>query len=274
MIYFILGVIAVIAISYMVFMTRRKALSKAMKVILSGQKDSVVIKQELEKVKNIITAHFSNVISTENTIAFGDKNHTFIVSPIGNNEVLLSLMPSDKEVEEYAKLEKEILEGRNIESKKKNINDIDEIFQEVLNDREHVYNNTPLVNISNLEWLVAAQVSIRNRNKHDSIYRLYNSFIILEKDGIDNLKKFIMDMIINVEDGNYNASFSTIDGIIKSLAQNINADKQSYAEHSFNNFNKHLQASKRIVSKRNKVKSDASLENSRIFYEAPTRFKK
>lgn len=98
--YFILGLIAAIGIPYMIFTSRKKALSRAIKLILSGQEESVVLKQEFEKTRNIITALFSNVISTENTILFGDDTHMLIVSQISKSEILISLVSNMDKVEQ------------------------------------------------------------------------------------------------------------------------------------------------------------------------------
>ncbi len=87
----ILG-ITVIVILYVIFSRRRKVLSQAMKLILSGQEDEVVIRQTFAQVKNIVNAHFYNVIVSGQTLVFDYNDYTFVVVSrnTNKNETLLA----------------------------------------------------------------------------------------------------------------------------------------------------------------------------------------
>ncbi len=105
----IIGAVIVTIIAYIVFTIKRKKLSKAIKLIRSGEKDTVIMKQTLEQIKHIVDAHFDNAIFTGQTLLFNDGQNMYIIVPINEKETLLSLVPDMDKVEEYAEIEKNIL---------------------------------------------------------------------------------------------------------------------------------------------------------------------
>lgn len=64
-----------------------------MKLILSGQKDEVVLEQTFALVKIIINAYFDNVIVSGQTLVFDYNGYTFVIVSrnINRNETLLAL---------------------------------------------------------------------------------------------------------------------------------------------------------------------------------------
>ena len=109
----IVGIVGFMVVMYIIFVIKSKRINKALKLIISGQQDTVIIKQTLEQVKNVVNSHFENVIATAQTIVFQKHGYTFIATPISKNEVILSLMPSDEAIEEYADIENKILSSDN-----------------------------------------------------------------------------------------------------------------------------------------------------------------
>lgn len=146
---FIIGVIIIVIIAYIIFVSRTKKLYKAIEEITSGKSESIVIKQSFEQITRTIQSLFKKIILTGETILFEYNSNLFIVVPISKKEVLISLAPSDDEVQNFIKLEDEIITSKNIQ-----INDTDFISKiqhiiEKLNkakldylDINHVYSNS------------------------------------------------------------------------------------------------------------------------------------
>lgn len=114
----IVGIIIISIIAYIVFVRRTKKLYNAIDMLLSENSDSITLSQSLGQIRSTIQAQFNNVISTDKTILFEHKFNSFIVVAINNKEVLISLAPSEKEVQNYEKLE----------NKKNNTETIEEIL--------------------------------------------------------------------------------------------------------------------------------------------------
>ncbi len=252
MMYFILGVIAIIAISYVFFMSKRNSLFKAMKLIIDGQKDSVVIKQNFETIKNIIIAHTTNVISTGNTIVFRSENLTYIVAPINKNEALLSLVPNNEEVKEYAEIEKEILSGNiPIETN----TDIEKpTFEDVQDKKMIFYKDTPLHEIKALEWMSGAQNALVDGKKNTATELLMYAFLSLKVDGDTSLKEYIIGTIHSIENNNLYDAIDDIEYFIKEVSKSEGKDIQTFNELIFGNFKEQFHASKVIALKRNRDK--------------------
>ncbi|MDP3588050.1 MAG: hypothetical protein Q8R58_08360 [Sulfuricurvum sp.] len=112
---FIVGVIIIAIIAYIIFVSRRKKLYKAIEEITSEKSESIVIKQSFEQITRTIQSLFKKIILTGETILFEYNSNLFIVVPISKKEVLISLAPSDDEVEHFIKLEDEIITSKNIQ---------------------------------------------------------------------------------------------------------------------------------------------------------------
>ena len=105
---FILGAIIVTVIAYIIFTRRTKRLYVSIDKLISKESNSITIKQSLDQIRNIIQAQFKNVISTEKTVFFEYKNYSFIVAPLNISEVLISLAPSEEEIEIFEQQEQEL----------------------------------------------------------------------------------------------------------------------------------------------------------------------
>ena len=105
----IIGTIVVTIIAYIVFTIKRKKLGNAIKLIRSGEKDTVVMKQTLEQIKHMVDAYFNNAVFTGKTLLFNDGHNEYIVVALNEKETLLSLVPDINKVKEYADIENKIL---------------------------------------------------------------------------------------------------------------------------------------------------------------------
>jgi hypothetical protein len=103
-----IGIIIFVIIAYIIFVTRTNKLYSAIKKIVSGKSERVIIKQSLEQIRAVVNAQFKRVMSTDKTILFEYNSQMFIVSPLSQNEVLVSFMPSDEELQEFIELEDDI----------------------------------------------------------------------------------------------------------------------------------------------------------------------
>lgn len=105
----IVGIIVISIIAYVIFARRTKKLYSAINALLSKESDYITIKQSLDQIRNTIQAQFKNVISTDKTILFEYKFNSFIVVAVSNKKVLVSLAPSEEEIQNFEKLENEII---------------------------------------------------------------------------------------------------------------------------------------------------------------------
>ncbi len=103
----IVGIIIISIVAYIIFIRRTKKLYNAIDSLISKKSNSVTISQSLNQIRSTIQAQFKNVISTDKTILFEHKFNSFVVVAIDNKEVLVSLAPSEEEIEDYEKLENE-----------------------------------------------------------------------------------------------------------------------------------------------------------------------
>jgi len=99
-------IIIMMIIMYIIFIKKTKSFYNAIDKIISGELESVRLKQSLEQIRNIIQAQFKNIFSTDKTILFEYKNLSFIVIPLNKKEVLISLEPPSEEVKNFEKQEK------------------------------------------------------------------------------------------------------------------------------------------------------------------------
>jgi len=97
----ILGIIILGVIAYFIFYKRTKSLNNAIEKVLSGKLKFVQIKQSLEQIRNIIQAHYKKVAYTDKAIIFEYKECEFIIVPSNTKEVIISLSPSNDELEKF-----------------------------------------------------------------------------------------------------------------------------------------------------------------------------
>lgn len=121
---FIIGVIIIAIIAYIIFVSRTKKLYKAIEEITSGKFESIVIKQSFEQITSTIQSLFKKIILTGETILFEYNSNLFIVVPISKKEVLISLAPSDDEVQSFVELENEIINFKDSQSSMEKNNEI------------------------------------------------------------------------------------------------------------------------------------------------------
>jgi hypothetical protein len=160
---FIIGVIAIGIIAYIVFISRTKKLYKAIEEITSGKSESIVIQQSFEQIKTTIQAQFKKIISTDNTIFFEYNLNLFIVVPINKKEVLLSLSPSEEEVQTFVDLEDDIINFKDIQSTMKK--------------------NDEIVGIERMKILAGNMIDdIISTDQHTRIHESYEDFIKVFED--------------------------------------------------------------------------------------------
>lgn len=160
---FIIGIIIIAIIAYVIFISRTKKLYRAIEEILSGKSESIVIKQSLEQITNTIQAQFKKTISTGKTTLFEYKFNSFVVVPISQKEVLISLAPSDDEVQAFSKLEDEIINSENNQS--------------------NGQNNNEITGIERMKLLAGNMLDdIISTHKHTRIHESYDDFIKVFED--------------------------------------------------------------------------------------------
>ncbi len=174
----IVGIIVISIIAYIIFARRTKKLYSAIDALLSRKSDSVTIKQSLEQIRNTIQAQFKNVISTDKTILFEHKFNSFIVVAASNKEVLVSLAPSEEEIQNFEKLENEII-----------------------NTQE----NKEITGIERMKALAGDMIDdIISTDKHTRIHESYDEFIHVFKD-FSTFKEYeeAFTVVINRHKSNY-----------------------------------------------------------------------
>lgn len=87
----------ILVLIYLIFVRRTSQLYKAIKIVTNKVKDTVVINQTFEQITNTINAQFKQVVNTSRTVLFIYKDIEYLVIPINEKQVLLSIKPNKNE---------------------------------------------------------------------------------------------------------------------------------------------------------------------------------
>lgn len=160
---FIIGVIIIVIIAYIIFVSRTKKLYKAIEEITSGKFESIVIKQSFEQITSTIQSLFKKIILTGETILFEYNSNLFIVVPISKKEVLISLAPSDDEVQSFVEFENEVINFKDSQSS--------------------IEKNNEIVGIERMKLLAGNILDdIISTDQHTRIHESYEDFIKVFED--------------------------------------------------------------------------------------------
>ena len=174
----IVGIIVISIIAYVIFVRRTKKLYSAINALLSKESDYVTIKQSLNQIRNTIQAQFKNVISTDKTILFEYKFNSFIVVAVSNKEVLVSLAPMEEDIQNFEKLENEIISTQE---------------------------NKEITGIERMKVLAGDMIDdIISTDKHTRIHESYDEFIYIFKD-FPSFKEYkeAFTVVVNRHKSNY-----------------------------------------------------------------------
>ena len=244
----IVGIVAIIIAMYITFTIKRKRLGKAMRLIRSGEKDQIIMKQTLEQIKNVVNAHFEDVVFTGKTIMFSDNQNVFIVTSIGKKETLISLAPEMDEVKEYEKLEKDILLNNEQDSFT-----IDEVLQESRAMRASMFRDTPMLEMTKFDWIIASKHSIEQKEKFEAIQQLTHALILTEDDDDDDpLKKLTLLLLEHLSNNDFDNALNEVSHLREGMAGALNVEEQMLEDSILEKFINNLAETNKILDEREK----------------------
>ncbi len=187
-----------------IFNKHQKKLYASINELAIGKSKLISIQQSLNQIRNTIHAQFKNVTSTNETIMFEHEFNSFIITGINENEVLISLAPSDNDIENFEELENNLYE-----------------------DSEDPWSTNKLI--------FDAEVSLISKTSKNYVHiDLATSFYIMENNQVikvDSEKKSITEIIYEIED--FKETFQLLEHLKQAPSSIV---KASYSKLGFNNY--------------------------------------